>query len=140
MAAFIAQYGIYITAPGMVILGVLAIYGLFDRKKRALRKEEEQTGDRVMVLMRAEVTELTKKVNTQQKDIVDLNEKVDRLVTENKTLKDVLQGRDDQSKKFYQDAYAAMEVIKHNDKVSEENAKILSKIATLLETVVKLNK
>ena len=110
---------------------------MFDKRKRGIKKEENETEDRVMSLLREEVKELTKKVNKQDDDIRILTEKVDMLQSENKTLKDVLQGRDDSTQQFQKDAYSAIEIIKRSEKTSDENAKLLAKIVSLLEVYTK---
>lgn len=137
MTTLITQFGGFVGFATFVIWGVFALIGLFSKTKKGLKKEETETEDRVMNLLRGEVSELTRKVNKQDVDIKNLTDKVNTLTSENKLLTDLLQGRDGETKQFYKDAYAMMEVIKHNDKVSEENNKSLTRIVALIESYVK---
>lgn len=132
MKDLISQFGGVAGIVSVVIVGGFGLFSLFNKNSKALRKEETDTAKDVIDLLTSKVTVLEGKVE-------ELETKVDTLTTENKTLRDVLQGRDGETKQFYKDAYSAIEVIKHNDKVSEENSKTLAKIATLLETVIKVN-
>ncbi len=129
MESFVSQFGGWIGLIAAAVVSITYIISLFSKSSRELKKEESDTAKDVIDLLSTKVTVLEGKVN-------ELELKVDELTTENRTLRDVLQGRDGETKQFYKDAYSAMEIIKHNDKVSEENSKTLSKIATLLETLV----
>lgn len=163
MLAFIQQFGGLFGLSIGVILGIIALIGYFDKTRRernqAIKKDETETEDRVMTLLKEQVDALEKKVDTKEGRIEELENKVDELTKkvdrqnqdirslteENHSLTKILQGRDDTTQQFYKDAYAAMAriasmetTVQHNDKVSESNAKTLAKIDTLLETVVKL--
>lgn len=76
------------------ILGALSIYGFFVKTKRDSKKEADAADDRLITLLQGQVNALQTKVNTQEKTIADITEKLDQLVIENRTLRDVLQGRD----------------------------------------------
>ncbi len=133
MDYFVENFGGWIGIIAAVVFGIFSLVGIINRSSRQLKKEETDTAKDVIEL-------LSKKVDVLEAKVEELEGKVDSLTTENRSLRDVLQGRDGQTQKFYVDAYAAIEVIKHNDKVSEENSKTLTKIATLLEAVVKMQK
>ncbi len=133
MEHFISQFGGWIGIISILIVGGFAFFGKFS-------KEKNETANELITL-------LSKKSDVQDKDIrelkgkiIEMEGKIDTLTRENKTLKDVLQGRDEKTEQFYKDAYTAMAIIKHNDETSEENSKILAKITTLLETVIKVQK
>ena len=132
MKDLISQFGGVVGLISGIVGIVFFIFVTFNKNYKKLKKEETDTAKDVIDLLTSKVTVLEGKVK-------ELETKVDILTTENKTLRDVLQGRDGETKQFYQDAYAAMKVIEHNDKVSEENSRTLAKIATLLETVIKVN-
>lgn len=131
MEQFITQFGGFIGIATAVIVGLIAFFGIWNRRSKELKKEETETADSVINL-------LSKKVDVLEEKVEELESKVDTLTKENKTLRDVLQGRDEATQQFYKDAYSAMEIIKHNDSISEENSRTLAKIATLLETVIKV--
>jgi hypothetical protein len=82
------------TLIGIVIFGVFAVIGWFDKAKRATEKEADQTEEKVIQLLKEQVAALETKVNLQAQLLDETTRKLDQLVTENRTLKDVLQGRD----------------------------------------------
>ena len=144
MQNFVTQFGGIIGIITTVVVGGFAIYGAFNKNSKILKKEESDTAKDVIGLLKDQVDALEKKVDDQGTEIKELTDKVQKLTDENKTLRDVLQGRDGETKQFYKDAYEAMKVIgnisqraEHNDEVSEENSRTLSKIVALLEAVLK---
>ena len=112
MNEFLSHFGIYLTSGTTIIFGAIAIYGLFDKTSRERRKETDGAEDRLINLLKAEVAELTKKVDKQDDDIQILSLEVEKLKKENHVLSTVLQGRDDSTRKFQDDAYLAFEQIK----------------------------
>lgn len=93
--------GVIVSIGGIlavVIIGIMYVIGLWKGKK-------DQQDDRLIKILEDTVKALEKKVNDQKKEsdetvsklskkIDDLTNKVDELERENKTLVDVLQGRD----------------------------------------------
>lgn len=133
MENFIQSFGGWMGIIAAVLFGAFSFFGMFNKNSKQLRKEETDTAKDVISL-------LSSKVSVLEERVQELEISVDKLTTENHTLRDVLQGRDGETQKFYKDAYAVMEIIKHNDKISEENSKTLSKVSALLEAIVKLQK
>lgn len=129
MTAFFTQFGGYAGVAASIVTVVFVLIGYSHKESRALKKEEADTAKNVIDLLTNKVTVLEDKVN-------EMEIKIDELTAENRTLRDVLQGRDVETKQYYKDAYAMMEVIKHNDKISEENSKILARLSSLLEIYV----
>lgn len=132
MENFVSQFGGWLGIISIVVVGVLAVAGFFNKENKKLKEEEKTTAKDIIDLLSKKVTILETKVG-------ELETKVDTLTAENRTLRDVLQGRDSITQQFYKDTYVAIKIIEHNDKVSEENSKTLSRIAVLLETLVKIN-
>src|SRR5690606_36263906 len=105
-----------------VIAGGVALYGLWDKSARERRKDVNEEEDRLITLLQETVKELEKKVDKQGEEIATLTKKVTDLEHENDILVKVLQGRDEQTKEFYKQAYESM-------KITNETYKIVSKLA-----------
>lgn len=136
MTDFISQFSTQLIVLGAVIAGGIALYGVFDKKARERRKDENKTEDRVIDLLQKEVGILSKRVEQQDKDIKELTKKVTALETENDTLVRVLQGRDDMTQKFYKDAYIAMENIKKTYDVAIGNNTHMTELIELMKKIV----
>ena len=107
--------GIAITAGsafGVVVVGVLYLLGIIKGKK-------DGEDDRLIGLLKETVDALETKVNKQKQDhdhtATELTKKIDNLTVEvgklkeeNHTLRDVLQGRDEATRKFYAESLKAM--------------------------------
>lgn len=130
MEDFITQFGTYIAIATVVIAGAVAIYGLWDKRARERRADVDGQEDRLIGLLQTTVSELEKRVNQQDVDIKLLTKKVTDLEHENETLIKVLQGRDEQTKEYYKQAYKSM-------KIAEETHNIVTKLA---EGITQTNK
>lgn len=122
MEQFFSQFGTYIAIATLVVAGGVALYGLWDKSSRERRKDVNEEEDRLITLLQETVKELEKKVVKQGQDIENLSKKVGDLEHENEILVKVLQGRDEQTKEFYKQAYESM-------KTTNETFKIVSKLA-----------
>lgn len=127
----------WLSFAGFVVMGALALYGNFDSRKRERQKDENATEDRVINLLKQEVEQLTKKVGEQGKDIEKLTTKVTALERENETLVKVLQGRDEQTQKFYSDAYVAMKEIGEIGSIAKTNNELIQKLVITLDAYFK---
>lgn len=95
-----------ILAVGAV--GLFYFLGMFKKNKNG-------EDDRLINLLKSTVDELEKKVNQQDKDIKELTNKVGYLGSINKTLTDILQGRDDKTTDFYDKILNAIEIGKQTN-------------------------
>lgn len=132
-----SHFGLIITIGGAVVLGIVALFGVFDKRRREIRNEENGTEDRVIKLLKTEVEELTKKVNKQTADLENLTAEVEKLKAENHTLVQVLQGKDAATIQFQKDAYMAMGQIKDLVATSKQTSESVTKLATLMEGFMK---
>lgn len=82
------------TLAGIAIFGVFALIGFFDKGRKANEEQADQTETKVVLLLKEQVAALEKKVELQAQLLDETTRKLDLLVSENRTLKDVLQGRD----------------------------------------------
>jgi predicted RNase H-like nuclease (RuvC/YqgF family) len=126
MDQILNHIGTYIIIAGLIIAGGIALYGLWDKSARERRKEVDGNEDRLIDLLKQTVDQLETKVNKQTTDIENLTKKVSDLERENETLIKVLQGRDDDTKKFQQQAFEAM-------KISRETHDIVTTLAKNME-------
>ena len=83
---------------GGVIVGVLYLVGIFGDTKKKYQKDDlkvaRDTANFVIEALEKKVTILEGTVAEQSKQIKDLSIQIHQLIGENKTLKDLLQGRD----------------------------------------------
>ncbi len=129
----VTQFGGWLGLIAVAIVGVFAFTGVFSGKKRQLKQEESATEDRVMRLLKEQVNALESRVKKQDADLGDLTKKVESLISENHLLRNILQGKDEQTQAFYKDAYAAMEIVKAIAASSKENNTALTKLITLMD-------
>lgn len=120
--------GIGIVAAG-IIAGFLYLTSVYSQQKRAIKDEGAKDEDRLIDILQKTVNELEKQVNQQTKDIEELSSEVSKLRTENKTLLEILQGRDKQTQLFYEEGFKAM----------KEASEILTIVKDVKETVTAKN-
>lgn len=100
----------------VAVTGLLYIVGIF-------KKGKDGEDDRLINILKGTVDELEKKVNQQTLDIEKLTRELHKFKEENDRYIQIFQGRDEETKKFYDRAYAAM------DKASETHD-IMTTVAT----------
>lgn len=111
----------------VVVSGLLYVLGLWKKGKNG-------EDDRLINILQETVNELEKKVNGQKDthdlEVKNLNDKIDGLVEkvdtlekENQTLTRVLQGRDEETQKFYNKAFEAIDTGKQTHLLVEQMSK-----------------
>ncbi len=124
--------GAIITIVIIVVGGAAGLYMLSDfRDKR--RKKLDASDDRLIGLLQTTVSELEKKVNKQTDDIESLTKKVTALERENETLVKVLQGRDAQTQKFYEQGFQSMRKTDEIHEGIEALTKVVQKLGESIE-------
>lgn len=84
----------WITLVGFVFLGAVAAWGQWRKASQANEKEADDASDRVIKLLKEQVDALEKKVDEQETLLKETKQRLDTLISENKLLREVLQGRD----------------------------------------------
>jgi len=116
--------GIIVSIGGVIVvcvIGALYVAGLFKQKK-------DDADDRLIGILQETVGELEKKVDKQGKEIDELTSEVSELRKDNKRYIEILQGRDQQTQKFYEAAFESMKVSK------ETHSLVASLAASMTDT------
>ena len=100
----------WIALIGFFVFGAVAVYGLFDKRSIERKKEVDGSEDRLIDILQKTVKELEVKVNKQSEDIEELSLEVEELRKENKKYIEIFQGRDEETKKFYEQAFESMKL------------------------------
>lgn len=103
----------------IIILGFAALYYWFDKDRTKRRKDENDAEDRLIGLLKETTEEFEKKIKAQTTKIETLETKVTKLETENKTLLDILQGRDKRTVEFYDKSFESMQVTAKTHQIVE---------------------
>lgn len=74
--------------------GIFAVASLFDKKAKERRAQENEQEDRVISLFKEQVSTLSDRWETSQKEMKDLDGKVNRLEGENRLMRELLSNRD----------------------------------------------
>lgn len=127
--------GAVITIVVIVVGGSAGLYMLSDFKDKR-KKKLDASDDRLINILQTTVSELEKKVNKQTEDIEGLTKKVTALERENETLVKVLQGRDAQTQKFYEQGFESM---KKTDEIHDGIEELTKVVKTLGESISKNN-
>lgn len=104
--------------------GVLAGLNIFDRVSRKRRedlvddrREADNVETRLVNALKEEVAVLTRKADKQDAKLAEMEKKMIEIAAENKTLREILSGRDADSVKYREQGLAAMDLIKEMAKV-----------------------
>jgi hypothetical protein len=128
MEALIAQSPFVAVSGGIVtvIVGVAAGMYMLDQWRDKKAKNRDDADDRLNGILEKTVGELGKKVAALEKREQELTKEVASLRDENTKYLAILQGRDEQTQKFYEQAFNSM-------KVSQETHVLVKTIASGME-------
>lgn len=128
---------------GIVILGIVGILGLFDQAARKRRKEGDETEDRVISLLKEEVAKLRERIEEAENWKREAELRVERVITENKTLREILQGKDKTSVEYQKEGREAikkvaaiLEVTKANTEQLKTQNDHIERLATSIEKLI----
>lgn len=96
---------------GFIITGAFALYSMFDKTLRSRKKEANVTDDRLISLLKDEVSVLQRKSEQQSQDIESMKVLLLELKKENEVLRMIFQNRDPESVAMREEAKAAMKII-----------------------------
>ena len=101
---------------GFIITGAFALYSMFDKTLRLRKKEANVTDDRLIGLLKDEVSVLQRKSESQGKDIEAMKILLADMQKENQLFRLVFQNRDPDSLAIREEGRAAMKVIYQTQK------------------------
>ncbi len=137
-----STFGGWIVMIGFFVFGAVAIYGLFDKrfKERSKEKTDEldKSEDRLIDVLQKTVTQLETKVNKQTADIEHLTQEVNELKRDNQKYIEIFQGRDSETKKFYESGYAAMKLLNDTHDAVTTMAKSIEDTNKALQALIDL--
>lgn len=128
----------WLALAGMVILGVIAVFGLIDREKKKRDQTIDAADDRLIKLLQGTVSSLEKQVNKLSMKVGDLSGKVNKLQTENDILRSILQGKDDDSEQYRKGVNRALTKADKTHEIVGSNSKYLNKINKNIERLAGL--
>lgn len=117
-----------------VILGIFALWGVFDKLKKTRQDDSNKIDDRLIKLLKEQVEALEKKVSEQQMLLAENIKKVDTLVSENQLLREVLQGRDREAEEYRKKGLRAMSQADEILTISKGNAKNIERLYQAIES------
>ena len=106
MDFFSTAFGLVVLIGGVLaisVIGISYVFGLF-------KKNKDNDDDRLINILKSTVDELERTVKKQTIDIEKLTKDVESFKTENGVLTKLLQGRDEQTQRFYEQGFEAMKI------------------------------
>ena len=94
MPDFLAHLPQWLSVITVEIIGLVAVYGLFDNKYRERQREKDEQEDRIIKLYQTEVEQLKNKLDTYEAELKLLRSDISKMSGENKIMRDLLTGRD----------------------------------------------
>lgn len=127
-----------------LVVGLIAIYGLFDKKVKDKLGEENTLEDRIRNLYKEESDAQTKKITDLTEKVNSLEKEMTRVSDENKVFKDVFQGRDSQTLEFQRQGFDAIKkanelhaMLVEQKEIALQTNKNIERLATAIEKYLK---
>lgn len=99
---------LFITLTGLFVVGLVAMYGVFDKKMKSKIVEEDGLDDRIRALYKEESDAQSKKISILTSKLEGLEKDIEKMLNENRLFKDIFQGRDSQTIEFQKQGFEAM--------------------------------
>jgi len=134
---FINSLPTWVTALTLIIFGLVALIGIFDRNMRDRRKETDAQEDRIIDLYKVEIEELNKSLAKTNKEIEILKAKMLKLETENSVMTKLIQGRDTEAIKYRERGIQTMDMALAMSGNIIENGESIKKCIKSIERLAK---
>lgn len=121
----------------LIIVGVFAVWGLFDKTLRDRRKDAVAAADDVIKALNERVDQLTNRVEELETEQAVHIKQIAELKATNETLTKILQGRDENTIKFQKEVGDA---IKTTNGINEIIKKVERQVGTMAEAMERLAK
>lgn len=116
----------------VIIGGIFALIGIADRRNKQRMTEAQALEDRVRNLYKEETEAQKQEIEELRGEIAVIRDRSIKIEAENKILKDLLQGRDKNTKEFQKRAEDTMDIVVKLSEVALSNGK---KTDAVMETV-----
>lgn len=93
---------------GSIILGFVALYGLFDKQLKDRNKEKDGLEDRIRSLYKEESAAQEEKITNLTQKVDELQKKLEKISIENRIMKDLIQGKDQMTQEFQKQGFEAI--------------------------------
>lgn len=133
MTEFLQHFHNWIGIIGILIVGGFAIYTNFSVNRKQMNSEQDKAEDRVINLLKEQVNALENKLKDQNRLIHEMNVKLEKALTENEILKQVLQGRDEESKEFIRRGLIAIAQADEILAITKSTNENMNKLTSLIE-------
>ncbi len=128
----------WVTLIAANLVGAVMLLNLFDKGRRERNKENNLVDDRVISLLKEQISQLEKKSVEQGKNLETMQTELTKLGAENKLLKDLVQGRDPQTVDFQERGLVAIARVEEITAIAHENQKAILKVQQNIERLYKL--
>jgi hypothetical protein len=125
------------TILGGIITGFFYFFGIFGRAKASDIKSAKEAADFVSDNLERKITILDDKINDQSKIISIQGKRIEQIEKENKILKEVLQGKDEQTQVLRQQATETMSIIPIILNITQSTNQSVKELAQSIDTLVK---
>lgn len=141
----------WVSSIAVLVLGIFALINIFDKGRRERSKLMSDETEKLIEIMKERISALESRVVAAEKNASDAQLNSAATIAENKTLRDILQGRDANSLELQKQALVAMKQIEVVEKAVIEQNKVLKeqqddikrmaknteRLATSIEEIVK---
>lgn len=118
----------------IAIFGIFALLNIFDKSLNMRRRESDRVDQHLITSLQASVASLEKVIEEKSKQLTEATIKMEKLITENETLKSVLQGRDNATVEFQKEGLKAMKKADTILKIAERTSKSVERLARSIDT------
>ena len=123
----------WVSFISLAIMGVFAALNIFDKTRTAKAQTQNMADDRLIDILQKSISALETRLADAERSVKQFEIDMGKLLSENKVLTRVLQGRDDQMQEFITRGFQAMEVIPNIMQAATQTNENVERLAKLME-------
>jgi hypothetical protein len=115
----------WVGAVSILIIGIFSLIGIFDKTRRERQKTVTEETKELITILKEKIIALEDRVKNAETSATAAQLNSTKTEAENRTLRDIIQGRDNNTVEFQKQAMVAMRQVESVEKVVIEQNKIL---------------
>lgn len=123
----------WVSFISLAIMGVFAALNIFDKTRTAKVQIQNQADDRLIDILQKSIAALETRLAEAERSVKQFEIDMGKLLSENKVLTRVLQGRDDQMQEFIQRGFKTMDVVPSIMQTTLQTNENVERLAKLME-------
>lgn len=138
MENFFSHIPVWITVVSVEIVGLVALFGIFDKNLKERRKEKDELDQGLINGFKEQVAQLENRIFKQQEEFKLLRDNFITITSENSTLKELIKERDKDSLDYKKKAMDTMQKADKIFQMTVDNSTVMVELSKSVQNLYKV--